>query len=131
MTSPGIYRYEAYQIVEESREGYQYDSSHYTIDVYVKNAADSGLAAEIVIQNEKEEKCESIVFTNRFEAHTGTDQPEGGKGQSAANPAKTGDNTNIDLWSFLIAVSGMCAVILIIYLEILPMIKRRKVSKED
>ena len=97
----------------------------------MKNAADSRLAAEIVIQNEKEEKCESIVFTNRFEAHTGTDQPEGGKGQSAANPAKTGDNTNIDLWSFLIAVSGMCAVILIIYLEILPMIKRRKVSKED
>lgn len=40
-------------------------------------------------------------------------------------------NTNISLWISLIAVSGMCAVILMIHLEILSMIKRRKVSNDD
>ena len=123
-TSPGIYRYEAYQIADESREGYQYDSSRYTVDVYVKNAADGGLEAEIVIWDEKGEKCESITFVNRFKANTGTDQ-------SGTDLAKTGDDTEVDLWLSVIAISGMCAVILIIYPLILPMVKRRKVNNED
>lgn len=130
-TSPGIYRYVAYQIVEEPREGYQYDNSRYQVDVYVKNSAGSGLAAEIVIQNENGEKCESMVFSNRFKADIGTDQPKGGGGQTGTDSVKTGDNTQTGWWLIVLAVSGASVVTLSRYLEIWPAFRKRKVSNKQ
>ena len=130
-TSPGIYRYEAYQIVEEPIEGYEYDGTRYTVNVYVKNAAAGGPAAEIVIQNEKGEKCGSMVFCNRFKVNSGTDQPENGGGQTGTNPVKTGDNTQTGWWLIVLAVSGTSVVILSRYLGIWPVFGKRKVSNKE
>ena len=130
-TSPGIYRYEAYQIAEEPREGYEYDGSIYTVDVYVKNAADRGLAAEIVIRNEKGEKCESMAFINRFKANTGTDQPQDGGGQTGTNPVKTGDHTQAGWWLIILAVSGVSVVMLSRHLGICPVFRKKKVSNKE
>lgn len=113
---PGIYRYEAYQTVEEPQDGYRYDDTVYTVYVNVVNTSSGGLEAGVVIQNEAGEKCENLFFENSF-----SDRPADHGGPGGDEPAETGDNAEAGLWLAVMAASGTAAVFL--------SVRRRKNTK--
>mgnify|MGYP005773580093 CR=1 FL=1 len=120
-TVPGVYRYEVSQTVEKEKDGYQYDESRYTVEVYVENRDGQELKAEVILLNEKGEKCKEIVFKNAYEKkQQGSQGSSGGSsltgkdtGQTSSKSVKTGDDTEVSFWLSLIGVSLALTLILI------------------
>lgn len=130
-TEPGDYVYRVYQITGKT-EGMTYDTSSYQVTVRVVNAENGGLAAEIwAVKNDSNQKVDSIRFDNQYddgqEPATPTNPGNGGNsggnsgnnggsggsgsgssGSSNSGGAKTGDNSQIFLYSALMTVSLLC-----------------------
>lgn len=106
-TETGVYRYKVYGAAREKQDGYRYDESQYTVEVYVKDRGAKGLRADLVILNPDGEKCEKITFVNTYEKKISSwEGPGKGNPQNNANPVKTGDDEKLCLWLALLAVSG-------------------------
>ncbi len=96
----GEYQYQIYQVTEES-ECFTYDTSVYTLHVYVTNP-DSGLAVMAVITDEAGNKCESIIFNDIYDDRasgvvTEPEQLQTDKGTAV----KTGDDIQMIQWVLL------------------------------
>jgi pilin isopeptide linkage protein/LPXTG-motif cell wall-anchored protein len=61
---PGVYHYEASQVIGTPKPGYTYDESIYTIEVFV----DSSLSLTYTIKNSEGDKVEVLSFTNTYQA---------------------------------------------------------------
>lgn len=120
----GVYAYKLEQTVNKESEGYTYDKRIYEITVYVKNAKGGGSAAELIVKNEKGEKVSNIAYQNSYDKKEkdpvtkkpGVDTPKGsGIGTSHAAPIKTGDTSNIVLWTAfaLAALISLCVILII------------------
>lgn len=64
-TQIGVYEYEIKQVAAASVDGYTYDASTYTIEVYVGNNTDGSLMMNIIITRGTE-KTESVTFTTTY-----------------------------------------------------------------
>lgn len=64
---PGIYTYRMSEDVDEQEKGYTYDPSVYRVDVYVENATDGTLDAQITAQKDGVSgKSDSILYANAW-----------------------------------------------------------------
>lgn len=83
----GVYSYEI-KLTGTEKEGYHYDHEVYTVSIFVRNV-DSGLEADMIVQQEDGEKASDILFENGYDDGTG-------------RPVQTGDSSE-SLWTFLLA----------------------------
>ena len=113
--TPGVYCYEVFQDVSEQQEDYQYDESRYIVAIHVKNTVSQGLETEIFIQNDEGEKCEGLIFENKFNGKSEENQPPKDGGQDSRNPVKTGDETAVSAWLILMGVSSLSMLLLSLY----------------
>ena len=125
-TEPGIYQYEVFQLTDEKQDGYQYDNSYYSVDIVVRNTPSQGLAPEIIIKNEKGEKCDRLIFENSFKDQSVTGQPPEGNSQSGTNTVKTGDDTKVGKWLLIMAISGVCVIMIGLRSHLLMRIGKKK-----
>lgn len=123
--SAGIYSYKLEQSVKKETEGYTYDKRTYEITVYVKSTEGAGRTAELIIKNEKGEKVSKIDYQNSYDKKEkepvtkkpGIDNPKGsGIGTSHSAPIKTGDTSNIALWTVL-ALTALVSLLVIIMMS--------------
>lgn len=91
-TKAGIYTYRLEQLSKD-KDGYTYDRSVYDITVYIKNGPDGSLLSEIVVQNSDKEKCEGLVYRNKYKGKNQTD-------------VETGDESSLLLWELMTIGSG-------------------------
>lgn len=67
----GVYKYEIKQEFA-NKLGYTYDSSVYTVTVYVRNDGDDGLKTDVFIQNPDGEKLNKLEFINSYQKQEAT-----------------------------------------------------------
>lgn len=91
----GVYEYEISQIIEKRELNYTYDERVYHVSVYVKNKVDGTLGCQIVVENKKGEKTDSIIFQNGYT----------GKVPENTNGVKTGDAKSPFMWLICAGVS--------------------------
>lgn len=94
----GVYKYEVKQEFA-NKSGYTYDSSVYTVTVYVRNDGDDGLKTDVFIQNPDGEKLNKLEFINSYqkqEATTGEPQPPTAPGESTTEKITTESVTTED-----------------------------------
>ncbi len=103
-TQVGTYSYELKQTVENKTKGYTYDGRTYTIEIYVTNAADGGLAASNVVYTENGEKADRISFENSYRVDTTPTEPS--TSQKPGSTPQTGDQSRLGLWLVLLVLSG-------------------------
>lgn len=96
----GIYQYRLYQTTE-NKDRYGFDRHIYTISVYVRNDDNGELKAQVIVENEKNEKCEDITFENTY---TGIKKPTT---QRPSNSIGTSDDTQIHVWITMIIVASL------------------------
>lgn len=106
-TYPGIYHYTAYQIKGADKDT-TYDSTVYTIDVYVTENEQGMLAAEpvIYIKGDSAKKA-GMQFVNTKELPA---NPPAQTTTSKTATAKTGDRSQPAMWLLFVCVSGLFAV---------------------
>jgi len=122
-TRQGIFTYDIKRIVARDKPGFVHDKRTYTIEVYVNSELDTG----VVVLNESGMKEEGIEFESFYNDPSDPDKPvkpgggqgggQGGENNPAGHVLKTGDDTNLTLYKALLALSGIPAVILLIYLR--------------
>ena len=110
-THGGMYTYEIKQITQ-SKDNYIYDKNKYKIAVYIKNTENSTLTSQIIVENEKNEKCKEISFYNSYEQKNEINdiikKPNVQNkidDTSKINVPKTGDSTNIGFYILILAIS--------------------------
>lgn len=99
-TEPGNYFYKVYQ--EEGHKGLPYyDTTEYTVGIYVMYDEDENLYAKCVLSIDGEaEKPLEIEFINTLPPAVTPSNP--------SKPPHTGDNSNLTLWYSLMLISGIC-----------------------
>lgn len=103
----GVYAYQLRMAEEAEQEGYFFDEEVYRATFFVRNTQ-TGLAAELILQNSAGEKVSSAVFENGYEYKTGT----GGSGdQEKASTVKTGDP--VQALPFFLAAGALAVIVLV------------------
>jgi len=131
----GVFRYDVSMAVMRDRPGFIYDKRTYMIEVHVNSELDTG----VVVLNENGTKAQNIVFANRFEGWPDPLEPDdsavppynkpggqndpGSPGHPTGGGYQTGDEMNLSLFRALLALSGISAAALLLYL-----LKRRAFS---
>lgn len=100
----GIYRY---TLAEEkgSNKTCHYDSSVYSIEVSVTNS-ERGDDIEITVainRDNEDEKCPGVTFNNKYDYPPSDKKPR----------PKTGDESDMALWMSLMAMSAVCAAVVL------------------
>lgn len=96
-THAGVFTYELRLDGNKAKNGYTYDGRIYTLSIYVSNV-ESGLAADLIVQNENGDKASEIVFKNSYTAQDAGGQITSGKGNpqhGSGGNVKTGDTRNM------------------------------------
>ncbi len=119
-TRPGDYKYTVYQLKGENKEVI-YDDSVYEVTVRVVNTQEGGLTAEIwAVKDQSDQKVDEIKFVNQYKEtttatteaidntthHTTTNTIT--KSSIGTSSPKTGDKSNVLLWSGIAILSGLC-----------------------
>lgn len=119
-TRPGDYKYTVYQLKGENKEVI-YDDSVYEVTVRVVNTQEGGLTAEIwAVKDQSDQKVDEIKFVNQYKEtttattatidntthHTTTNTIT--KSSIGTSSPKTGDKSNVMLWSGIAILSGLC-----------------------
>lgn len=125
-TEPGDYKYKVYEQKGNS-EDIIYDDSIYEVTVRVINAEDGNLMAEIwAVKDESERKVDEIRFGNNYKEssqettqttpktkdHTITKKVT--RSSIGSTAAKTGDKSNLFLWSAIAITSILCSFFFVI-----------------
>lgn len=125
-TEPGDYKYKVYEQKGNS-EDIIYDASVYEVTVRVINAEDGNLMAEIwAVKDESEQKVDEIRFVNNYKEssqattqttpktkeHTTTKTIT--RSSIGSTSAKTGDRSNLFLWSAVAIISILCSFFFVI-----------------
>lgn len=103
-THVGMYTYEIQQITQP-KDNYIYDKNKYKIVVYIKNTENNTLTSQIIVENEKNEKCEEIYFHNNYEQKNEINDKNKIDDTSKINIPKTGDSTNIGFYILILVIS--------------------------
>lgn len=124
-TRPGDYKYRVYQFTGDNKR-MLYDTSIYEVTVRVLNTEDGGLNAKVwAVRNESEEKVDEIKFVNKYKETTQTTTEEVRntthhtitntitRSSIGSSSAKTGDFSNLLLWSAAAIVSLACIFLFI------------------
>lgn len=129
-TRPGDYKYRVYQFTGDNKR-MLYDTSIYEVTVRVLNAEDGGLNAKVwAVRNESEEKVDEIKFVNKYKENTQATTEEGRntthhttntitRSSIGSSSAKTGDRSNLLLWS-------AAAIVSLAYIFLFIFVGRRK-----
>lgn len=125
-TEPGDYRYKVYEQKGNNKD-IIYDDSVYEVTVRVINAQDGGLIAEIwAVKDESEQKVDEIRFINYYQGSsqvTTQTTPETNdhtttktitRSSIGSTSAKTGDRSNLFLWSAVAFSSIICVFFFVI-----------------
>lgn len=109
---PGTYYYTVSQIAGTDKKT-TYDNTEYQVDVYVTESENGGLFAQpiLYLKGEDEKKAE-LAFKNTRETEKGSSNtPNTAKGKTdTRHKVKTGDTTDIILWSVFLVISGMVLI---------------------
>lgn len=106
-THGGVYIYQIQQITQY-KDNYIYDKNKYKIAVYIKNTENNTLTSQIIVENEKNEKCEEISFYNSYEQKNEINdiiKKPNVQNKIKINVPKTGDSTNIGFYILILAIS--------------------------
>ncbi|WP_297568772.1 Spy0128 family protein [uncultured Faecalibaculum sp.] len=122
---PGLYQYELKQIVPEKKEGYTYDETVWTARVYVTNATNGGLIADVLLPlNTQGQKANEDTPVHRFR-NTYTAEVEksgkpgtpadGKKDPKAASKSHTSEATGAGNWAslMLVGLAGLVVFVVI------------------
>lgn len=125
-TRPGDYKYRVYQFKGDNKD-MLYDTSIYEVTVRVLNTEDGGLNAKVwAVRNESEEKVDEIKFINKHKETTQatTEEVRNTTHHTTTNTItrsfigssspKTGDRSNLLLWSVAAIVSLACIFLFIL-----------------
>lgn len=116
---PGDYKYTVYQLKGNNKE-LIYDDSIYEVTVRVVNNQNGGLTAEVwAVKNQSDQKVDEIKFVNSYKkAATATTESKNNtiyhttntitKSSIGTSSPKTGDKSNLILWSGVAVLSGLC-----------------------
>lgn len=137
-TRPGDYKYTVHQLKGENKE-IIYDNSVYEVTVRVVNTQEGGLTAEVwAVKDQSDQKVDEIKFVNQYKEttaatteaikntihHTTTNTiTKSSIGTTKTASPKTGDKSNVILWSGIAVLSGLC-VFFFIFAG-----KRRKIER--
>lgn len=105
---PGTYRFLVTREQEEKKEGYEYGSEEYYVDVYVTEDKDGKLSTDpIVYIKGKEEKKDACYYTDtkKDPDKPGSSSNASGQKSERADPIQTGDGTPIAELVILCAIS--------------------------
>ena len=109
---PGNYNYTVSQIAGTDKKT-TYDNTEYQVDVYVTESENGELFAQLILylKGEDEKKAE-LAFKNTRETEKGSSNtPNTAKGKTdTRHKVKTGDTTDIILWSVFLVISGMVLI---------------------
>ena len=109
---PGTYYYTVSQIAGTDKKT-TYDNTEYQVDVYVTESENGELFAQpiLYLKGEDEKKAE-LAFKNTRETEKGSSNtPNTAKGKTdTRHKVKTGDTTDIILWSVFLGISGMVLI---------------------
>ena len=109
---PGTYYYTVSQIAGTDKKT-TYDNTEYQVDVYVTESENGELFAQpiLYLKGEDEKKAE-LAFKNTRETEKGSSNtPNTAKGKTdTRHKVKTGDTTDIVLWSVFLVISGMVLI---------------------
>ena len=109
---PGNYHYTVSQIAGTDKKT-TYDNTEYQVDVYVTESENGELFAKpiLYLKGEDEKKAE-LAFKNTRETEKGSSNtPNTAKGKTdTRHEVKTGDTTDIILWSVFLVISGMVLI---------------------
>ena len=109
---PGTYHYTVSQIAGTDKKT-TYDNTEYQVDVYVTESENGELFAQpiLYLKGEDEKKAE-LAFKNTRETEKGSSNtPNTAKGKTdTRHKVKTGDTTDIILWSVFLVISGMVLI---------------------
>lgn len=119
-TRPGDYKYTVYQLKGENQEVI-YDNSVYEVTVRVVNTQEGGLAAEVwAVKDQSDQKVDEIKFVNQYKETTAATTEVVNntihhnttntitKSSIGTSSPKTGDKSNVILWSGVAILSGVC-----------------------
>lgn len=125
-TRPGDYKYKVYQQRGENKD-MLYDSSIYEVTVRVLNTPDGGLNAEVwAVKDESEQKVDEIKFVNIYKetTQTTTETTPNTTHYTTTNTVtrssigtsspKTGDSSNLFLWSAVAVVTALCILLFVL-----------------
>lgn len=122
-TEPGDYKYKVYEQKGNS-EDIIYDDSVYEVTVRVINAEDGNLMAEIwAVKDESEQKVDEIRFVNNYKESSQETTPKTKdhtitkkitRLSIGSTSAKTGDKSNLFLWSAIAITSILCSFFFVI-----------------
>ncbi|MGN0324607.1 MAG: hypothetical protein ACI4DZ_16005 [Oliverpabstia sp.] len=103
----GLFEYRL-RAVNDKKENYSYDTSVYTIEIYVLNKESGGLDFQVIVKNEAGEKCGELEFTHRYKASKkpvglSNTKPES-ENPGSYTSVKTGDESRVGFYfSFMAA----------------------------
>lgn len=109
----GTYYYTVSEI-NEKEDGYEYDTSIYTITDMVKDV-NGQLELKRVVTNASNQNVDSYTFINQY---TGSEVKgsTGGSASGSVNGPKTGDDSNISLMILSIVIASIVSMICVYYL---------------
>lgn len=109
---PGTYHYTVSQIAGTDKKT-TYDNTEYQVDVYVTESENGELFAQPILYLKGEDgKKAELAFKNTRETEKGSSNtPNTAKGETDTRyKVKTGDTTDIILWSVFLVISGMVLI---------------------
>lgn len=95
----GVYEYEIRQIIATKEQNYSYDEQIYHVSVYVENTTDEKMVCQIIVENEKGEKTDGVIFRNSYQ----------GKTPGKPSNVKTGDEKQPFWWMLIAGMSWISA----------------------
>ncbi len=104
----GVYAYQIRIAESAEQEGYFFDEEVYRATFFVRNTQ-TGLAAELILQNSAGEKVSCAVFENGYEHKTGA---AGSSDQEKISTVKTGDP--VQAFPFFLAAGALAAMVFVI-----------------
>lgn len=111
----GVYEYTVEPLTKAPSEKYTYEDTKYTVRIYVKNnpvKAGDLIVEKIVCENNKGEKPDYIRYHCSYKGAPA--EPEGDKDSDRGTVTKTGDTSNLVMWSVTFAfVTSMLLFLLL------------------
>lgn len=100
-THEGEFQYEIKQITGK-KDFYSYDNKVYQVHIWIKNDGKTGLVPQVVVDTRNSEKCDEIVFNNRYNNDSNKETNNSQKDKTEKNTktesknknVKTGDSSN-------------------------------------